>query len=207
VTFGGASIGGRRLGARVAALAALLALALGAREAGAATLGAMRGHLALGYAKLLTAHGPAGSMAGAAGLDLPIGGDLRAGLEVGFDLLGTRTIDVDELGRPTSLIAELDYSLFEGLALVHWKPPGGGPIGRVSAGIGACAARIEQSSSGAAEFEYATLRKLAPAVAASVTLMPRRDSRLLGGLEVGGRYVVVPGDDWLLTNLRLVVHY
>jgi hypothetical protein len=182
----------------VTLLLCLLAAPTWAR-AGAFT--GLRGHVAIGYSKLVTADGPGGSMAGAVGLDLPVTSTLRAGIELDLALLGTRTVE------DSIQIAELDYSLGEVLALVHWRPTGAGPIGRVSLGTGVFAPRVEQSSAAPASFEKYTLRGARPGIAAAVSLMPSDQRPLAAGVELALRYVFVPDDDWLVTHLRFVVHY
>jgi len=179
-----------------------LGLALGsARPAAAGAFTGMRGHIGLGYAKLVTADGPAGSMSGAVGLDLPVKPNLRAGIEIGASLLGTRTVE------DSAQVAELDYNLLEVLAMVHWRPTSWGPIGRVSLGGGVYGPRIEQSSSAPASFESYTLRGAHGGLAAGVSFMPHDERPLAAGIEIATRWVFVPGDDWLVAHVRFVVHY
>jgi hypothetical protein len=180
---------------------ALLALAWTAPSAHAGAFTGMRGHLGIGYAKLLTADGPAGSMSGAVGLDLPVRPTVRAGIEIGASLLGTRTVE------DSAQIAELDYNLLEMLAMVHWRPAGWGPIGRVSFGGGLFGPRIDQSSAAPASFESYTLRGARAGLAAGLSFMPHDERPLAAGIEIGARWVFVPGDDWLVSHVRFVVHY
>lgn len=184
-----------------AALLVACAVALAAAApARAGVFTGLRGHIGLGYARLLTADGPGGSLGGAVGLDRPVTPTIRAGLEIGAALLGTRTVE------DSAQVAELDYNLLEVLALVHWRP-GSGPIGRVSLGAGVFAPRVEQSSAAPASFESYTLRGARAGMAAAVSLMPHDQRPLAAGVELGLRYIVVPGDDWLVSHLRFVVHY
>jgi len=187
-------------GAIVAACVFALALA-GAPAARAGAFAGMRGHIGIGYSKLLTADGPSGSMGGAVGLDLPVKPNLRAGIEIGASLLGTRTVE------DSAQVAELDYNLLEVLAMVHWRPTGWGPIGRVSLGGGVYGPRIDQSSSAPVSFESYTLRGAHPGLAAGVSFMPHDERPLAAGIELGTRWVFVPGDDWLVAHVRFVVHY
>src|SRR5947209_2370509 len=107
---------------RIILLAALLGLSASAVRAPAAPLSDLQGHLALGYAKLFATDAPGGSLSVGAGLDLPVSGPFRAGVDVGYHLLGTRTV---ERG---SFFASVDYSVFEADLLAHWQPTGAGPL-------------------------------------------------------------------------------
>src|SRR5262245_60406169 len=107
-----------------------------AGTAGAAPrLDAFHGHLSFGYSKLFADRAPGGSMSSGVGIDSAISPKWRAGVEVNFDLLGTR---LEERG---SLAGEVDYSVFEALALAHWIPSFHGPVGRISFGPGVFGAR------------------------------------------------------------------
>ena len=193
-------------------------LAIVPAGAGASPFSQMRGHIGFGYTKLFATIGvkepgveppeeitaPGGSMEVAAGLDLPIDTNLRAGIEAGIDLLGSSAI---ERG---SLLGELDYSVFELLGLVHYAPSWGGPLSRISLGPGMFKARADLSSSGAAAFEDLPVREWAPGVAGSVTLMSRKPTKVSAGLEVGGRYLFMSdeaADDWFIASARVVIHY
>ena len=135
------------------AAAAALALALSAAPARSGLkLDDFRGHVALGYGQALVNDGPAyypggerlaaGSLSFTAGIEYPVRPTLDAGLEIGSSLLGTRLIERGSLG------AELDYSVFELVALARWTPPYG-PFA-ISAGPGVFHARADLTSSGAA---------------------------------------------------------
>ena len=190
----------RRAATRIACGLAVLTLGWAAPSHAGAFTG-MRGHIGIGYAKLLTADGPSGSMSGAVGLDLPVRPTVRAGIEIGASLLGTRTVE------DSAQVAELSYNLLEVLAMVHWRPTGWGPIGRVSVGGGLYGPRIDQSSAAPASFESYTLRGAHAGLAAGVSFMPHDERPLAAGIEVGARWVFVPGDDWLVSHVRFVVHY
>src|SRR5262245_24478128 len=75
---------------------AAIALAAGTATAGP-KLADMRGHLVLGYAQLFTEDSPGGSLSAGAGVDLPVTGSLRAGIDVGYHLLGSRTLEQGSL--------------------------------------------------------------------------------------------------------------
>jgi len=107
----------------------------GGVRAGAGTASAraaiqdVTGHVSLGYAKLFGVEdAPGGSLSVTGGLDHPLWRDVRIGAGLGFHLLGGRTV------TRGSLFANVDYSLFEAVLFAHWKPPGLGPIGRISPG-------------------------------------------------------------------------
>jgi hypothetical protein len=186
----------------IVAMGAAVALVLAAAapvHAGVFT--GMRGHIGLGYAKLITADGPGGSIGGAVGLDVPVRPTVRAGLEIAASLLGTRMVE------DSAQVAELDYNLLELLALVHWRPSGLGPIGRVSVGGGVFGPRVDQSSAAPVSFEGYTLRGARAGLAAGISFMPHDERPLAAGIELGTRWVFVPGDDWLVAHVRFVVHY
>ena len=87
---------------RTLALLALLVVA--APACAAARFGEVGGHLSIGYGKLLIADAPGGSMSMGVGLDYPLAPTLRAGLDLGYDLLGSRTV------QRGSLFGAVDYS-------------------------------------------------------------------------------------------------
>lgn len=186
----------------VALLAALLLAAPAGAESGG---GSMRGHLGLGYAKLLNPDSPGGSFAIGAGVEFPLrrgsgAGDLSAGLDLGFDLLGS---DIHESG---SLTAELDHSLLEILGLVHWIPPRG-PIGRVSLGPGLFHARADLNSAGPLAFSDLPVNETAPGMAMAIGVLPRGDKPVKVGFEIGVRTVWLAEGTWTVGLGRLTVHY
>jgi hypothetical protein len=203
-----ASIADRcRLGLSAAALLVTLAT-----PAVAGLSDKLQGHLSLGYGKLIITEAPGGSLSFAAGLDYPLAAAWRAGVEFEYSLLGTRLI---ERG---SQAGELDYSVFDVLALLHWTPPRG-PVGNVSLGPGVFHARADLTSSAPAAFDDLAVERTAAGVALSVTLMPRSAAPVRGGLELGvrtmwlpdPRHLWMPGglpeDSWTLVSGRLTVHY
>src|SRR6185503_6902493 len=94
---------------------ALAALACGRQAVAAPKLADVGGHLQLGYAHVFADDAPGGSLSIGTGLDVPVATNLRAGLDVGYHLLGSRTL------IQGSLSSGLDFSVFEALALVRWK--------------------------------------------------------------------------------------
>ncbi|HEY3217000.1 MAG TPA: hypothetical protein VGK93_10960 [Candidatus Eisenbacteria bacterium] len=182
-------------------VALLLGLLLAAPVAAGPRLSELRGHLGVGYAKLLVTSAPGGSMSASGGLDYPLTQALRLGAEVGYDLLGSRT---EERG---SLVGQLDYSLFETLALLHWSPERAGPIERLSIGPGVFNARADLTSSGAAAFSDLPVEQTAAGAAMGLTLMSRKPAPVRLGFELAGRLVWLRKEDWSLLKGRVVVHY
>jgi len=185
---------------RIVALLIVASLAAGS-PAHAGWLEAMAGHISMGYGKLFAEEAPGGSLSIAGGLDVPMSSSVRTGIEIGFDLLGSRT---EERG---SLIAEVDYSVVEVLALVHWTPSFPGPLGRVSAGPGFFSARGDLSSSGGAAFSDLAVEEVVPGVAVALTLIQRRPAPVRVGFEAGTRVMWLEDETWTVASGRLVFHY
>jgi hypothetical protein len=160
-----------------------------------------RGHISFGYAKLFIPGAPGGSLSFSGGVDHPISNTLRAGLDVDFNLLGTNTVDRG------SLVADVDYSTVEILAMIHWRPSWHFPLGRLSAGAGVMGARAAVNSSGAAEFQDLPVSDAAPAVAAEATLIGRSSAPVHVGLETGVHTGFVAHQSWTVWDLRLAIHY
>jgi len=184
-------------------LAALAVLAYGAvTPARALTLADVRGQASVGYAKLFTSDAPGGSLSTAAGVSIPVHGDWGLGLGIAFNLLGSRTVPRG------SLIASVDYSMFEAGLFAHWSPPRLGPVGLISFGPEVVNARAELSTSGGgAGFRDLAVEEVAPGAALDVTLITRKVTPVRVGLELSGRHAFMTGDDWSLASARLVFHY
>jgi len=198
----------------------LLALLLVTAPACAAVrLGDMTGHLSIGYVTRVTHFwiyrnrpavfplfivdlGTAGSgLSLAAGLDYPVAPSLRAGLDVGYDLLGSQTV------QRGSLFGAVDYSAFEATAYLHWLPQRG-PVRRVSLGPGLVSAHGDLSvTGGGAAFSDLAVHETAGAIAAQITLIPGKPAPVKLGFELGGRRAFLAGDDWTLVSARVTVHY
>ena len=187
----------------VAAGATLLLTAPPAGAAdGGSWLDTVGGHLSVGYAKLFIADAPGGSISLGGGVDLPVVPRWRAGVELGYHLLGSRTL---ERG---SLLATVDYSVFEAIAFAHWLPQNLGPIGQVSLGPALIAAKGELSSSGGgAGFSDVAVSEIAPGAALDVTLMPHSSSPVRVGLELGARVAFLTDDTWSLATARVTAHF
>ena len=184
-------------------LAAVACLALASAPAHAeGRIQKLRGHLGIGYAKLLGGDTPGGSFSMGAGVDYPAGSRLRVGLAFGYDLLGGRTV---ERG---SFAAGLDYSMIELLAYAHWAPQMLGPLRRISLGGGLFSARADLSASaGGAGFSDLAVDEVAPGFALDGTLLRSHDSPVRLGIEVGGRFVFLKDDTWTMGLIRLAFHY
>src|SRR5690349_6809825 len=100
---------------RIVALAAPFALAAGVASAEPMRLDQWHGHVAIGFASVVSdANAPGGSLSVAAGIDYPVAAPWRLGPVVSFDILGSSNVDRG------SIRAGLDYSLFEAALLATW---------------------------------------------------------------------------------------
>jgi hypothetical protein len=187
----------------------LIALLLAPVQAGAAArFSETGGHLSVGYARLVTAEAPGGSVSMAAGLDYPLARTLRVGLDLGYDLLGSRTV------QRGSLFASVDYSALQATAFLHWLPPRG-PVRRVSLGPALVNRHGDLSvTGGGASFSDLAVHETAGAVAAQITLMQAKPAPVRLGLELGGsttprRLGVFPWvtGEWTRLGARVTVHY
>ncbi len=186
---------------RTLALLALLAVPASATAAG--TRGSkVGGHLSIGYGKLVTAEAPGGSISMSVGLDYPLMSTLRAGVDLGYDLLGSRTFP-----PRGSNSAGVDYSALGVTAFLHWLPQRG-PVRRVSLGPALVSAQgVLSVTSGGAGFSDLAVHEWAGAVAAQMTLMKAKPAPVRLGLELGGRAAFLKGRSWTLLSVRATVHY
>ena len=182
-----------------ALIVGILACPVGAR---AETLEKFNGHLAVGYAKLFATKAPGGSMSFTGGVDYPVSPGFRAGFDLGFHLLGSRS---EVRG---SAVATVDYSMFEAVAFAHWIPSTLGPLGRLSFGPALLVAHADLSASaGGAGFSDLAVEDVAPGVAIDATLISRSSAPVRVGLELGGRLGFVEPEHWKLATARLAIHY
>jgi hypothetical protein len=183
------------------ALALLALFVVPAPATAAARFGEVGGHLSIGYAKLVTAESPGGSISLSAGLDYPLTPTLRAGLDLGYDLLGSRTF------TRGSYSAGVDYSDLGVTAFLHYLPRRG-IVRRVSLGPALVNAKGTLSvTSGGAGFTDLARHETAAAIAAQVTLMRAKPAPVRLGLELGGRMAFTTRENWTLLSLRATVHY
>jgi len=170
--------------------------------AAASFLGDLKGHLSVGFAQLFVADAPGGSLSVTGGASYPVTPRFGVGAEIGYHLLGSRNV---ERG---SITASIDYSVFEGVAFLHWIPSRLGPVGIVSVGPGFMSARAELSTTGGgAGFSDLAVEKVAPAAALDVTLIRRSNAPVRVGIELGTRVGFLPSDTWTLATARVAFHY
>jgi hypothetical protein len=176
-----------------------------APSAAHARLADVRGHLAIGYGRVFssdTTDTPGGSLSMGAGLDYPIGAGLRAGVDIGYHSLGTVRLDQG------SISTELDFSVLEALALVHWFPSAGGRRFVLSGGPGMFSARaILASSPVGAIFSRSAIDQWRAGAAVSASIVRRQPSPVRVGLEAGVRVVPLERFTWTLAMARVVIHY
>ncbi len=187
---------------RWASAIALLALLALPRGGGAAALEIVQGHLAVGYAQLVIADAPGGSLSITGGVDLPVARRVRAGVDLGYHLLGSRTV---ERG---SLSSNVSYSAFEAVAFAHWLPEHLGPLGRVSLGPALVAAHADLSSAGGgAGFSDLAVGETAPGIAGQLSFISRAPSPVRLGLQLGVLAAFLSEETWTLLSARVAVHY
>ena len=188
---------------RRATFAVFVAALLGAAAPAAAGLRVadMGGHLVLGYAKLFADQAPGGSLSMGAGLDHPVGAGFGAGLDVGYHLLGSRTLEQG------SLSTALSYSLFEVLAQARWTPSRTRPV-TLSGGPGLFVASASLGSSpGGALFSRSAVEETTVGLAFGATLARGGPSPVRVGLEAGVRIVPLESSTWTLATARLAILY
>ena len=200
--FGGSN---RALVRAIASMVLLIQLSAGTGASPACAaprLADVRGHMALGYAHLFADQAPAGSLSAGAGFDVPIPGGLRAGLDVGYHLLGSRTL------IQGSLSSGLDYSVFEALALVHWSPTAAGPLLVLSAGPGLFSAHADLASSPiGATFSHQAIGQTRVGAAAAITIAGPRSGPVSVGIETAARVVPLDASTWTIVTARLALRY
>jgi hypothetical protein len=188
----------RRIALAGLALAVLVALPVAARAGGLKDAG---GHLSFGYSKLFIEDAPGGSMSAAAGIDFPVRGQWRAGVDIGFHLLGSRTVEQG------SLSSGVDYSMLEAVALAHWIVDRGA-LGRISLGGGVMSARADlAAAAGGAAFSGYAVEEVAPGAALDVTVMKPSTSPVRAGLMASTRIAFLPEETWTVASLKLAVFY
>jgi hypothetical protein len=166
-----------------------------------AGLAEWNGHLGFGYAKLFADQAPAGSLSLSAGADYPIASGFRGGVDIGYHLLGSRTL------VRGSLFANVDYSVFDVALFAHWIPPSG-PIGRVSVGPALVSAHADLSTAGGgAAFSDLAVAQTAFGVAADITAISHSSAPVRVGLEIGTRVGFLDEENWTLATARVTFHY
>jgi hypothetical protein len=188
---------------RVAAvLAVALAWAASLSTPASAAMADWKGHLAIGYGKLVNGDAPGGGFSVGAGIDVPVGENLRVGPVIGYHLLGTRTVDRG------SLTAGIDYSVFEATLDAHFPLEHVGPLRRVSVGAGVMSASANVSSiSAGLAFEDLEVSGVHPGASLDLSLLPAGPRPVAVGLELGTRVIFLSSDTWTLATARMVLHF
>jgi hypothetical protein len=197
-------------GGRVALAGCLLASVLAAGlVASPATAGLefsdVHGHMTLGFSHLFvsdTTNTPGGSVSFGAGADIPIHHRLRAGIDVGYHLLGSQTL------VQGSLSSGIDYSLFEAIAFLHWSPLDHGPDLVISVGPGLfhTKAELAASSVGLAFTPYA-VNETRVGGALFVTALRRKPTPVRPGFVVGVRVIPLEGVTWTVVSAGIALSY
>lgn len=187
------------------AVVAVLGVLLGAAAvtpARAMRLDAWRGHLEVGYAKLVSdTLAPAGSITAGGGVEYPIAKDWLLGPAVAFNLLGSSTV------TRGSVTAGLDYSMFDAALLATWLPRKG-PFARVSFGPGVASARSELAvAGGGAGFRDLPVEEVQPEFAIQGTIMSHKPKIVSVGLQLGAKFVPVTQVTWSVYTIQLAVHF
>lgn len=186
------------------AVSSMLAVAalLAPRGAWAGPMSDLNGHLGVGYAKLFATDAPGGSLSVGAGLDLPLGGPWRAGVDIAYDLLGTRNVSRG------SFFASVDYSVFEADLLAHWQPANHAIRVSVGPGLMAAHADLSVASGGGASFSDLAVSKGAFELAGAIALMSSHPMPVKLGMQVGVHQGFIdPGTTWTIADLRVTATY
>ena len=193
----------RGLLTRVLLVATMLVAANPAAPARAgARLADVRGHMLLGYAKLFDTGAPGGSLSIGAGFDHPVAERLRVGLDIGYHLLGSRTL------TQGSLSTGLDYTVFEALAMLHWAPDGRDPRFTLSAGPGLFVARaLLGASPVGASFSGSAIEQTHLGLALGAMVAKRGAAPVRLGLQAGVRIIPLDAGNWTLTTARVAILY
>lgn len=189
---------------RFAGVAAGLALAAGPAAAGL-RLSDVHGHMTLGFSHLFvsdTTSTPGGSVSFGAGADIPIHSRLRAGIDMGYHLLGSQTL------TQGTLSSGIDYSLFEAIAFLHWSPLDHGPDLVVSVGPGLFHTKAELASSsvGLAFTPYA-VNETKVGGALFVTALRRKPSPVRPGIVLGVRVIPLENVTWTVGSAGIALAY
>ena len=191
----------RSLAVLLAALSLALTTLAGPVLAGP-RLDEWKGHLSVGYTMLAAdSHAPGGSMSFGGGVEYPITSRWRLGPSLAFHLLGSSQV------QKGSVIAGLDYSLFES-ALMMTLVPERGPFTRLSFGPGVALPKVDLSvAGGGAAFGDYTVHEVRPEFAANATLSPRRLKVVAVGLDLGARFITRSTSSWTTFTTSFTILY
>jgi hypothetical protein len=135
-------------------------------------------------------------------VDFPLRSAWRAGADIAFHLLGSKTVEEG------TLAAGVDYSMFEAVALLHWVPAQRGMLGRVSLGAGVMSARADlAASAGGAAFGKYAVEEVALGGALEVAILPPSTSPVRVGLLAATRVAFLPEETWTVASARLAFYY
>ena len=200
----GADHAGRTTGVGALALLATAWL-MAAAPASALEFADVKGHLLIGFSHVSTSDStdtPAGSISIGGGVDIPVADRFRAGIDLGYHLLGSRTLEQG------SLTSGLDYSVFEVLALAHWSPLSSGPDLTISGGPGLFMANAELAATSVGlAFVPLAVNETTVGAALSVGVAKRTTSPVRAGLDLGLRWIPLEDERWTLFSARIVVRY
>lgn len=163
------------------------------------------GHAAIGFGHLFTSDTtatPGGSISIGGGVDYPLTPTLRAGVDVGYHLLGSRTL------TQGTLTSGIDYSVFEALALLHWTPLSRGPALVVSGGPGLFVAKASLApTSVGATFSPQAIEQTRLGAGLSLAVTRRRASPVRVGIELGVRMIPLEHVTWTVASARILMLY
>ena len=189
----------------VIALLGAVGLWAAAPPARAFELSSVRGHMTLGYSHLSvsdTSGTPGGSLSFGAGVDLPLASRLRAGVGMGYHVLGSRTL------VQGTLSSGIDYSVFEATAMVHWSPLHSGPDLIVSAGPGLFHAKAELAATSVGlAFTPQAIDETAFGAALDVSVVRRKPTPVRAGVVAGLRYIPLDHVNWTVASIGIALIY
>jgi len=187
---------------RVAVWLTMLSGAIALASPAHAALADWKGHLEVGYAKLIQGAAPSGGISVATGVDYPLNSRLRLGPDFSYHLLGTRSV------LNGSINGSLDYSMWEVGLRAQWNPRSLGPLRRVTFGpaLMGVSAQVSSSSAGLA-FENEEVSGLRGGLALDLAWLPAHDSPVRPGVEFGTRAAFAGHDTWTVVTARFLLSY
>ena len=189
----------------VIALLGAAGLLAAVHPARALQLSDVRGRMTLGYSHLSvsdTSETPGGSLSFGAGVALPLASRLRAGVGIGYHVLGSRTL------VQGSLSSGIDYSLFEATALLHWSPLSSGPDLILSLGPGVFHAKAQLSSTSVGlVFTPQAIDETRLGGALDVSVVRRKPTPVRAGVVLGLRIIPLEHVTWTVASIGIALIY